>query len=84
MTPQVVKINFHVTSFSDLQYSLAMYTIGQKFGITSLKQTLWSESTRNGQAKMPLGRIGAPFIYASDEHNTVSVAKTVQELEAEN
>ena len=33
---------------------------------------------------MPLGRIGAPFIYASDEYNTVTVAKTVQELEAEN
>ena len=63
---------------------LEAYTIGQKFGITPLKQTLWYESTRNGQAKMPLGRIRAPFVYASDEHNTVSVAKTVQELEAEN
>ena len=60
------------------------YTIGQKFGITPLKQTLWYESTRNGQAKMPLGRIGAPFIYASDKHNTFTVHKTVQELEAEN
>ena len=33
---------------------------------------------------MPLGRIGAPFIYASDEHNTVTVDKTVQELKAGN
>ena len=60
------------------------YTTGQKFGITPLKQTLWPESTRNDQTKMPFGRIGAPFIYASNEHNTVTVAKTVQELEAEN
>ena len=60
------------------------YTIGQKLGITPLQRTLLSESTRNGQAKMPLRRIGAPFFYASDEHNTVTVAKTVQELEAEN
>ena len=33
---------------------------------------------------MPLARIGATFIYAPDEHNTVTVPKTVQELEAEN
>ena len=60
------------------------YTTGQKFGITPMKQTLRPESPRNGQAKMPLGRIGAQFIYTSDEHNTVTVAKTVQDLEAEN
>ena len=61
-----------------------MYTTGQTFGITPLKQTLWSEYAKNGQAKMSLGRIGAPFIDASEERNTVTVAKIVQELEAEN
>ena len=33
---------------------------------------------------MPHRWIGDLFIYASDEHNTVAVAKTVHELEAEN
>ena len=34
--------------------------------------------------KFRLEIIGALFIHASDEHNTVVVAKTVYKLEAEN